>query len=61
MCLNLKQESNQTELLFEETIYAGGFVPPKDKDNMTKFHDVDLKGKLSLIGIIINLITNNKY
>ena len=44
-----KQESNQTELLFEETIYAGGFVSPKDKDNMTKFHDVDLKGKLSLI------------
>ena len=44
-----KQESNQTELLFEETIYAGGFVSPKDKDNMKKFHDVDLKGKLSLI------------
>ena len=44
-----KQESNQTELLFEETIYAGGFASPKDKDNMTKFHDVDLKGKLSLI------------
>ena len=44
-----KQEANQIEPLFEETIYAGGFVSPKDKDTMTKFHDVDLKGKLSLI------------
>ena len=51
-----KQESNQTELLFEETIYAGGFVSPKDKDNMTKFHDVDLKGKLSLNFRILNIL-----
>ena len=33
-----------------KTIYAGGInISTKDKDNMMKFHDVDLKGKLSLI------------
>ena len=45
-----KQESNQIEPLFEETIYAGGLnISPKDKENMMKFHDVDVKGKLGLI------------
>jgi len=45
-----KKEANQTEPLFEETIYAGGInISSKDKINMNNFHEVDLKGKLSLI------------
>ena len=45
-----KKEANQTEPLFEETIYAGGInISSKDKINMNNFHKVDLKGKLSLI------------
>lgn len=45
-----KQDLDQTPLLFEETIYAGGInIPQSDKLNMKKFHEVDLKGKLSLV------------
>ena len=45
-----KKEANQIEPLFEETIYAGGInISSKDKINMNNFHEVDLKGKLSLI------------
>ena len=40
---------DQTELLFEETIYAGGFANDNDKTIMRKFHQVDWKEKLSLI------------
>ena len=44
------QDLDQTPLLFEETIYAGGInIPQSDKLNMKKFHEVDLKGKLSLV------------
>ena len=45
-----KKEANQIEPLFEESIYAGGInISSKDKINMNNFHEVDLKGKLSLI------------
>ena len=45
-----KKEANQIEPLFEETIYAGGInISSKDKINMNNFHEIDLKGKLSLI------------
>ena len=45
-----KKEANQTEPLFEETIYGGGInISSKDKINMNNFHEIDLKGKLSLI------------
>ena len=45
-----KQDFDQLPLLHEETIYAGGInIPQSDKLNMKKFHEVDLKGKLSLI------------
>ena len=44
-----KMSMDQTELLFEETIYAGGFANDKDKSVMRKFHEVDWKEKLNLI------------
>jgi len=44
-----KMSMDQTELLFEETIYAGGFANDKDKAVMRKFHEVDWKEKLNLI------------
>ena len=44
-----KMSMDQTELLFEETIYKGGFVNDKDKSIMNKFHEVDWKEKLNLI------------
>ncbi|MBC8300758.1 MAG: exodeoxyribonuclease I, partial [Pelagibacterales bacterium] len=44
-----KMSMDQTELLFEETIYAGGFASEKDKAVMKKFHEVDWKGKVNLI------------
>ena len=41
-----KQESNQIELEFEESLYSGGLnISQSDKSNMKKFHEVDLKGK----------------
>ena len=40
---------DQSELLFEETIYAGGFANETDKGLMKKFHEVDWKGKVDLI------------
>ena len=40
---------DQTELLFEETIYAGGFANDNDKALMRKFHQVDWKEKVNLI------------
>ena len=40
---------DQTELLFEETIYKGGFANDNDKSIMKKFHEVDWKEKLNLI------------
>ena len=44
-----KMSMDQTELFFEETIYAGGFASEKDKAIMKKFHEVDWKGKVNLI------------
>ena len=44
-----KMSMDQTELFFEETIYAGGFASEKDKAIMIKFHEVDWKGKVNLI------------
>ena len=45
-----KQESNQIELEFEESLYSGGLnISQSDKSNMKKFHEVDLKGKLNLL------------
>ena len=44
-----KMSMDQTELLFEETIYKGGFVNDKDKSIMNKFHEVDWREKLNLI------------
>ena len=45
-----KQDFDQIPLLHEETIYTGGInIPQSDKLNMKKFHEVDLKGKLSLV------------
>ena len=44
-----KMSMDQTELLFEETIYAGGFANDNDKALMRKFHQVDWKEKFSLI------------
>ena len=44
-----KETLNQSEKLFEETIYAGGFANEKDKMLMKKFHEVDWKEKVSLI------------
>ena len=44
-----KMSMDQTELLFEETIYAGGFANDNDKALMRKFHQVDWKEKLNLI------------
>ena len=44
-----KMSMDQSELLFEETIYAGGFANEKDKILMKKFHEVDWKGKVNLI------------
>jgi exodeoxyribonuclease-1 len=44
-----KMSMDQTELLFEETIYAGGFANEKDKALMKKFHEVDWKEKVNLI------------
>ena len=38
-----KMSMDQTEILFEETIYAGGFANEKDKALMKKFHEVDWK------------------
>ena len=40
-----KMSMDQSELLFEETIYAGGFANETDKGLMKKFHEVDWKGK----------------
>ena len=40
---------DQTELLFEDTIYKGGFANEKDKAVMKKFHEADWKGKVNLI------------
>ena len=44
-----KMSMDQTELLFEETIYFGGFAKEKDKSLMKKFHQVDWKEKVNLI------------
>ena len=44
-----KMSMDQTELFFEETIYAGGFASEKDKSIMIKFHEVDWKEKVNLI------------
>ena len=44
-----KMSMDQSELLFEETIYAGGFANETDKGLMKKFHEVDWKGKVDLI------------
>ena len=44
-----KMSMDQTEILFEETIYAGGFANEKDKALMKKFHEVDWKEKINLI------------
>ena len=44
-----KMSMDQTELLFEETIYFGGFAKEKDKTLMKKFHQVDWKEKVNLI------------
>ena len=44
-----KMSMDQTELLHEETIYAGGFANEKDKILMKNFHEVDWKGKVNLI------------
>ena len=44
-----KMSMDQTELLHEETIYAGGFANEKDKALMKKFHEVDWKEKVKLI------------
>ena len=44
-----KMSMDQTELLFEDTIYVGGFASEKDKEVMKKFHEVDWKGKVNLI------------
>ena len=45
-----KMSMDQSELLFEETIYAGGLkLNPKDKVLMDKFHEVDWKEKVNLI------------
>ena len=44
-----KMSMDQTELLFEDTIYAGGFASEKDKAVMKKFHEVDWKEKVNLI------------
>tara|TARA_B110001469_G_C9587171_1_gene291314 strand:- start:100 stop:1200 length:1101 start_codon:yes stop_codon:yes gene_type:complete len=44
-----KMSMDQTEILFEETIYAGGFANEKDKALMKKFHEVDWKEKVNLI------------
>ena len=44
-----KMSMDQTELLFEDTIYVGGFANEKDKAVMKKFHEVDWKEKVNLI------------
>ena len=44
-----KMSMDQTELLFEETIYAAGFANTKDKALMNKFHEVSWKEKVNLI------------
>jgi exodeoxyribonuclease I len=44
-----KMSMDQTEVLFEETIYGGGFASEKDKLVMKKFHEVDWKEKVNLI------------
>ena len=44
-----KMSMDQTELLFEETIYAAGFANAKDKALMNKFHEVDWREKVNLI------------
>ena len=44
-----KMSMDQSEILFEETIYAGGFANDKDKSIMKKFHEVDWKEKVNLI------------
>ena len=44
-----KMSMDQTELLFEETIYAAGFANAKDKALMNKFHEVDWGEKVKLI------------
>ena len=44
-----KMSMDQTELLFEETIYAAGFANAKDKALMNKFHEVDWKERVNLI------------
>ena len=44
-----KMSMDQTELLFEETLYAAGFASAKDKALMNKFHEVDWKEKVNLI------------
>ena len=45
-----KMSMDQSELLFEETLYSGGYQPnQKDKNLMWKFHDVDWKEKVNLI------------
>ena len=44
-----KMSMDQTELLFEETIYSGGWANDKDKVLMNKFHQVDWKEKVLLI------------
>ena len=41
---------DQSELLYEETIYSGGLKRnPKDEALMHKFHEVDWKDKVNLI------------
>ena len=44
-----KMSMDQSELLFEETIYAGGWANEKDKTLMKKFHEVGWKEKVNLI------------
>jgi len=44
-----KMSMDQSEILFEETIYAGGFANDKDKLIMKKFHEVGWKEKVNLI------------
>ena len=44
-----KMSMDQTEQLYEDTIYSGGFANEKDKALMKKFHQVDWKEKVNLI------------
>ena len=44
-----KMSMDQTDLMFEETIYHSGFASQKDKTLMNKFHQVDWTERVNLI------------